>query len=87
MDNDTVETFIENILSDEAVNEICTVGCNEDAVNKWTHHYLPKLKELPDTEIYKFLQLQGFEDSENYMTSVKCALWVVAWNKFENRYK
>lgn len=78
---------IEDILPDEAILEICTMGQNDISVNEWVEQlskkYLWNIKSLREQCVE-----YGLERNElDIPKDVKAyALWLAAWNVFENNY-
>lgn len=78
---------IENMLCNEAIAEICKEGSNDQAVRKWTMHYLHELGQLNICPFAckEMLQGYGFGPVENNMEWIERAVWCAAWNCFEIR--
>ena len=79
--------LIEDMLSDEAIEEICQSGDSDKAVKKWTAYYLHDLGQM---DICPFacrdmLMGYGFGSVENNMQWIERAIWCAAWNVFERR--
>ena len=80
-------TDIEDILCDEAIEEICQSGSNDEAVRYWTNYYLHELgqKDICPFACKDMLEGYGFEGVENNMEWIERAIWCAAWNVFETR--
>ena len=76
-------TEIEDLLCDEAVEEICQCGCNEEAVKKWVNYYLHDLGLLNicPFKCKELVESYGFDDYvENKIEYMQRAIWIAAWN-------
>ncbi len=81
-------TVIEDLLSCEAIEEICQSGSNDSAVKKWLNHYLHELGELNicPAVCKNMVEYYGFSSPvENNLEWMERALWCAAWNVFETR--
>lgn len=80
-------TEIENLLCNEAIEEICQSGSNDEAVNKWLNHYLHELGELNICPRVCKKMVEGYDFSpvKNKMEWMERAIWCAAWNVFEIR--
>lgn len=79
---------IENLLCNEAIEEICRGGCNDEAIKKWLNHYIYELGQLNICPLVckKIVESYGFDRRvENKMQWMERALWLAAWNAFEIR--
>lgn len=77
--------YIEDMLCDEAIQEICQSGNNDEAVKKWTSHYLHELGRLNICPFAckKMVEGYGFGGVENNMEWIERAIWCAAWNVYE----
>ncbi len=75
-------TLIEDLLCREAVDEICTIGNNDEAVMKWLQYYLYDLGKLNICPFACKAMLKGYDFAPVYdkMQLMERALWVAAWN-------
>ena len=80
-------TDIENLLCNEAIEEICQQGQNDEAVKKWTNHYLHDLGQMNICPFAckKMVEGYGFGGVDNNMEWIERAIWCAAWNVFEIR--
>ncbi len=81
-------TEIEDLLCNEAIEEICQSGSNDEAVKKWLNHYLHELGQLNlcPFACKKMVEGYGFDKNvEDKMEWMERALWCAAWNVFETR--
>ncbi len=77
---------IEDILCDQAINEICVSGCNDEAVKKWTNYHLKEIMESKPTFL-DFFNIQdgyGFENPKNAFECIERSVWIAAWNRFDS---
>ncbi len=83
MDIDTIE----NMLCNEAIEDICQSGDNDQAVKKWLNHYLHDLGQLNICPFAckKMVEGYGFEKASNMMEWMERAIWCAAWNVFDIR--
>lgn len=81
-------TDIEDLLCNDAINEICVSGCNDEAVTKWTHYHLSEiLKQKPKwIDFYNMLDGYGFENPTHPFECIERAVWIAAWNRFDNDF-
>lgn len=79
---------IENILCDEAIQEICQSGSNDEAVKKWLNHYLFELGQLNICPFVckRIVEGYGFgKIVESNIEWMERAIWCAAWNVFETK--
>lgn len=75
-------TYLEYMLCDEAVEEICQPGSNDAAVKKWLNHYLHDLgkSNICPFVCKKMVEDYGFQIPESNIEWMERALWCAAWN-------
>lgn len=81
---------IEITLSGKAVNEICTAGSNDAAVEKWckleAEQFLAVSDEALKRELHEVWDDASEIDKADRLTNVHRALWTAAWNIKEGNY-
>jgi len=78
--------YLEDMLSDEAIEEICQSGSNDEAVKKWTNEYLHEMGRLNICPFACKKMLEGYDFGpvEDKMEWMERAIWCAAWNVFES---
>jgi hypothetical protein len=80
----TIEV-IEDLLCEDAINEICRAGKNDQAVRKWTMFYLHELGQLNICPFACKTMLKDYDFGavSNNIEWIERAIWIASWNVFE----
>ena len=74
---------LEDLLPKEAINEICTTGANDAAVEEWTKRIDFELDNSAINECQEYGAHDDFA-ALPYKEQKEFALWCAAWNRYEN---